>query len=97
MRRTLPLALLALLAGPAPAAALSFSDAFAGGSLDPFYWEASSSNGSSVDASTGKIIVTQMGGAGVTSIGASPHPNAITIGAAIHGAISSMVAPRQIH
>ena len=64
MRRTLPLALLASLAGPAPAAALSFSDAFGAGSLDPFYWQVSANGGSTIDASTGRIVVTQMGGAG---------------------------------
>jgi cysteine-rich repeat protein len=67
IRRLLPLALLGSLA-PAPAAALSLSDAFDGGSLDPFYWQVAAPTGTTVDASTGRLVVTQMGGTGVTSI-----------------------------
>jgi cysteine-rich repeat protein len=67
----------------APGAALSFGDDFGGGSLDPFYWAVESSNLSSVDASSGRVVVTQMGGAGVTRI-TFRHPMAgdytVTVG-----------------
>ena len=57
-----------------------------------------SSSISPVNSSTGKVASVVVAALAVTaSLGASPHPNAATSGAAIHGATSNTVAPRQIH
>jgi len=53
----------------APAAAFSLTEAFASASLDPFYWEVSSTNLTTLDTSSGRLVLTQMGGAGVTRVG----------------------------
>jgi cysteine-rich repeat protein len=52
----------------APAGALSFSDGFGDVSLDPFYWEMSSTNLTTADTSSGRLVLTQTGGAGVTRV-----------------------------
>jgi cysteine-rich repeat protein len=70
-RPPVPAAAVALLApwlSAAPAGALSFGDDFGSGSLDPFYWEVSSTNLTTTDTSSGRLVLTQMGGAGVTRV-----------------------------
>jgi cysteine-rich repeat protein len=51
-----------------PCAAFSLSESFAESSLDPFYWEVTQSNPTTIDTSSGRLVLTQMGGAGVTRV-----------------------------
>jgi cysteine-rich repeat protein len=66
--RSAALALLVPWLSAAPAGALSFGDDFGSDSLDPFYWEVSTTNLTTTDTSSGRLVLTQLGGAGVTRV-----------------------------